>query len=196
MATFQTTTLSVGPHTNITAVYDGDANNLGSTSSSVSDDVSEADAQTFLTSSVNPSVYGQPVTYTATVSPVAPSTGTPTGTVIFYENLNSIGTGTESSPGVWTLTITTNSIGAFPDIWAGYGGDGNFGSSASHEDATQVVNQASTHSNVLTSVSPSVWGQSVTFTATVAADSSGAGTPTGTVTFMDSGEPDRHRHPQ
>ena len=53
------------------------------------------------------------------------------------------------------------------------------------------MNQASTTTALaLTSgTNPSVSGQSVTFTATVAAVSPGSGTPTGTVTFDDNGTP-------
>ena len=49
-------------------------------------------------SSVNPSTYGQNVTFTATVSPVSPSTFTPPdGTVNFYDGNTLIGTGTVSA---------------------------------------------------------------------------------------------------
>ena len=49
-----------------------------------------------------------------------------------------------------------------------------------------TVNQASPSTVILSSsVNPSVFGQSVIFTATVIADPPGAGTPTGLVTFKD-----------
>ena len=48
---------------------------------------------------------------------------------------------------------------------------------------TQIVNQDSTTTSVVSSTNPSVYGQSVTFTATVAANALGSGTPTGSVTF-------------
>src|SRR5262249_44379944 len=44
-----------------------------------------------------------------------------------------------------------------------------------------------TTTTVTSSPNPSVFGQSVTFTATVSAASPGSGTPTGTVTFEDGG---------
>ena len=40
---------------------------------------------TAVVSSVNPSAFGQSVTFTVTVSPKAPGSGTPTGTVIFID---------------------------------------------------------------------------------------------------------------
>jgi Bacterial Ig-like domain (group 3)/Right handed beta helix region len=50
---------------------------------------------------------------------------------------------------------------------------------------TITVNQDATTTAVTTSVTPSVLYQAVTFTATVSPNATGAGTPTGTVTFMD-----------
>ena len=47
------------------------------------------------------------------------------------------------------------------------------------------MNKASTTVKVVSSANPSVSGQSVTFTATVAAKEPGSGVPTGTVTFKD-----------
>ena len=46
-----------------------------------------------------------------------------------------------------------------------------------------TVNKAATKTTVASSHNPSVFGQSVTFTTTVAAVAPGSGTPTGTVTF-------------
>src|SRR5205085_816073 len=53
----------------------------------------------------------------------------------------------------------------------------------SSDTLDQVVNKADTSTTVVTSGTPTVYGQNVTFTATVAADSPGVGTPTGTVQF-------------
>ena len=65
-----------------------------------------------------------------------------------------------------------------------YSGDTDFLTSTS-TSLTQTVNKASTTTTVVSSANPSVTGQSVTYTATVAAVSPGAGTPTGLVTFKD-----------
>jgi hypothetical protein len=48
--------------------------------------ISEANSDTVLTSSHNPSLYASSVTFTATVTPVSPAVTTPTGSVQFYTN--------------------------------------------------------------------------------------------------------------
>src|SRR5439155_25037294 len=55
--------------------------------------------------------------------------------------------------------------------------------SATAQQNVSAVNMADTTITVTSDANPSILGQSVTFTAAVA---SGAGTPTGTVTFYDS----------
>jgi hypothetical protein len=140
-----------------------------------------------VTSSVNPSVFGQSVTFTATVSPVA-STGTPTGTVTFFDGGSPIGTGTLSG-GVTTFITSALAVGSHT-ITANYSGDDIFSpSTGSLTGNPQVVNKTSTTTGVISSQNPSTFGQSVTFTATVTAVTPGAGTPTGTVTFFDGGSP-------
>jgi Tfp pilus assembly protein PilV len=181
VATYTTSALAIGTHS-ITAVYGGNTNFTSSTSSVLSQVVNKVGTTTTLTSSVNPSVYGQAVTFTATVGASAPGPGTPTGTVTFYDGSTALGTGTLSG-GVATCTTGALAIGT-RSITAVYGGDTNFTTSTSSA-LSQVVHQASTTTTVTSSANPSVYGQAVTFTATVTAASPGAGTPTGTVTFKD-----------
>jgi len=138
---------------------------------------------TGLTSSVHPSVFGQPVTFTATVMAKSPGAGTPTGAVTFKDGPNTLGTGTLNGSHQATFTTSTLAAGSHP-ITASYGGDANFSGSTS-STFTQMVKKAGTTTLVSSSANPSVSGQSVTFTATVTAKSPGAGTPTGTVTFKD-----------
>src|SRR5262249_1463457 len=85
---------------------------------------------TALTSSVNPSKFGQAVTFTATVT-VKPgfATGTPTGTVSFFNGTTGIGNSSLNS-GVATLTTSTLPLGT-NSITAKYSGDANFISSTS-----------------------------------------------------------------
>ncbi|HZV06696.1 MAG TPA: Ig-like domain repeat protein [Gemmataceae bacterium] len=181
VATFSTFALSVGNHS-ITAVYGGDTNDLGSTSNTLSQVVNQDSTTTMVSSSVNPSVYGQSVTFTATVSANSPGSGTPTGTVTFEDGTTILGTG-QLSGGMATFSISTLSVGNH-SITAVYGGDTNDAGSTS-STLTQTVNKDSTATALSSSVNPSVYGQGVTFTATVSANSPGAGTPTGTVTFED-----------
>ncbi len=82
-ATFQTASLALGAHP-ITAVYEGDDDFVGSSSTNtVTQSVNQASTSTALTSSQNPGVVGQPVTYTAAVTVQGPGSGTPTGSVSF-----------------------------------------------------------------------------------------------------------------
>jgi hypothetical protein len=157
----------------------------GATSNTFS--IGQASTTTALTSSANPSVFGQSVTFTATVTVNSPGTGTiPAGeTVTFKDGGAAIGTGTTNASGVATFATSTLSV-ATHTITAVYTGDTNFATSTSTA-VSQVVNQASTTTALTSSVNPSVFGQSVTFTATVTVNSPGAGTiPAGeTVTFKD-----------
>src|SRR5882762_3035096 len=134
---------------------------------------------TTLISSLNPSAFGQAVTFTATVKP-ATGSGTPTGTVTFNDGATVLGPGTLSGG---TATLTTSGLGAgVHSITAVYGGDASFASSTSPV-LMQTVNKAASSTSVVSSNSSSNRGAAVTFTATVT--SSATGTPTGTVTFQD-----------
>ena len=90
---------------------------------------------TTLTSSSNPSLVGQSVTFTATVKPIGGGT-TPTGTVTFKDAAATLGTGTLSASGQATLTTSSLALGTHP-ITAVYGGDGSFAPSTS-----EVLQQA------------------------------------------------------
>src|SRR5439155_12248918 len=81
-ATFTASSLSVANHT-ISAVYNGDGNFNTNTSPNLTQTVNKADTTTAVASSANPSCSGQSITFTASVSAVAPGSGTPTGTVQF-----------------------------------------------------------------------------------------------------------------
>jgi hypothetical protein len=136
---------------------------------------SVAASTTSLNSSLNPSAFGQPVTFTATVTG-----SSPTGTVTFKDGANTLGTGTLNGSGVATFTTSSLTLGSH-SITASYAGDSNNSASTS-SPLTQVVNAASTTTTLGSSLNPSSFGQAVTFTATVTGSS-----PTGTVTFYDGG---------
>ena len=127
-ASFNTSSLSTGSH-NITVSYGGDANFAASTSTILTQVVDKASTTTALVGAPNPATLGQKVTFTATVAPVSPGAGSPTGTVTFKEGAATLGTGTVSS-GKATLNISTLSA-ASHTIIASYGGDVNFTASAS-----------------------------------------------------------------
>ena len=135
-------------------------------------------------SSINPSVSRQPVTFTATVTAKSPAAGTPTGTVTFMDGSRTLGTGTLNGSGQATFVTSTLAVGSH-SISASYGGDASFNGSTSPK-FTQTVKYGTTTS-ASSSANPSVFGQSVTFTATVTASSPGSGKPAGKVTFNDGG---------
>ncbi|MFL6276235.1 MAG: FG-GAP-like repeat-containing protein [Blastocatellia bacterium] len=86
-AALTTTALSAGGHS-ITTFYSGDATHLPSTSPILSQTVNKWATQTSLGISTNPSVAGQAVTFTASVTS---GTGTPTGSVEFFDYGQSLG---------------------------------------------------------------------------------------------------------
>ena len=130
---------------------------------------------TVLTSSQNPSIYEQPVTFTAVVTPAPPNSET----VTFKQGANVLGTGPLNG-GSAMFTISTLTTGGTDNITAVYGGDSTYASSTSTV-VKQVVDPIPTSTSVASSLNPSTYGQSVTFTATVS--SGGSGTITGNVGF-------------
>ena len=172
LTSFNISTLSAGSHT-ITAVYSGDNMFLGSTSNIVIQKV-HYDTKTTLTSSVNPSISGQSVRFTATVTAAA---GTPTGTVTFNDGFTVLGTGTLSG-GKATYTTSALSVGSHP-ITASYGGDATNDVSTSNVLVQVVNSKPKAIVNLSSSLNPSVYGQSVSFTTTLSPS-----TATGTVQFQ------------
>ena len=121
------------------------------------------------------------MTLTATVAPISPLTGTPTGTVEFYNGTTSLGSATLTD-GVATLAPMALPTGA-NSITAQYSGDSTFTSSTSPV-TTVTVGMATTTTAVTFSPSTPVFGQSVTLTATITPTTTGSASPTGTVTFF------------
>ena len=181
VATFATLALVTGANS-VDAVFEStDSNFNGSTSPFVTITlVATATSSTTVTYSPSSPVYGDDVTLTATVAPVSPLTGTPTGTVTFYNGTTSLGTATLSG-GVASLAPLALPTGA-NSITAQYSGDSTFTSSTSPV-STVTVGLAPTTTTVTFSPSNPVYGQSVALTATITSTSTGADLPTGTVTF-------------
>jgi Big-like domain-containing protein len=174
-ASLTTTTLAVGTHF-ITASYSGDASFARSTSASLTQTVvaETVDTTTALTSSANPSEYGQLVTFTAIVSPQSGATGS----VMFMEGSTTLGTGELNASGVAALSTLSLGVGAH-SITAQYMGDSSHTGSTS-PPLIQTVNKAGTTTTLTSSPNPSKSGKPVTFTATVSPS-----TVTGTVQFFD-----------
>jgi len=133
IATFSDSTLAVGTKS-IRAVYAGDADFLTSTSTAVSQVVGMATSTTTLTSSQNPSTYGQPVTFTAAVAPEF--SGTPAGTVAFYDGTRLLKTVTLS--GGLASYATSKLASGMHNLTATYNGSTDFAGSSG--GLTQTVN--------------------------------------------------------
>jgi Bacterial Ig-like domain (group 3) len=133
-------------------------------------------------SPTTPSVYGQVVTFTATVSAPAPGTLTPTGSVTFKFDGNTFARQPVAVDANGRATFSTPVLSAGTHtITAVYGGDSNF-SSATGPDRTQSV----TKNNTVVSIIPSStlvnktlneyqapYSTNVTFTVVVAGQAPG-----------------------
>lgn len=176
-ATLQISTLAVGTH-EITATYSGNTFYQTNTSNTLAQVVNEQVAVALINSSGNnPSIFGQNVTFQATVTI---SGGIALNNAVsFYNGTTYIGGATPNASGVATFTTAALPLGS-DSITATYTDSNNVtGTSA---PLIQMVEQQ-TQTTVTSSLNPSLHGNSVTFTATVAATGSVA--PTGTVTFYD-----------
>jgi hypothetical protein len=166
--------LTGGNHS-ITAAYSGGANYLASTSAALSQDVSRIATTVTVDTSATTAVYGQTVTFTATV---AAGYGVPTGTVTFKDGTDVLGTVQLDASGVAVFTTSTLSVRTHY-LTANYDGD------VSDKTATRAfkvtVTNAATVTTLATSVDSAVTGQPVTLTATVL--SSEVGVTSGVVTF-------------
>ncbi len=188
-ATLGLNDLSVGTHS-FTAVYSGDTDYSGNTSSIFNLTISQDSTTTVVTSSSITSSFGQNVTFTATISHTSDLQTPLTGTVTFKDGGTLLGTGmvsTDTITYITTANYTTTSLTVGTHtITAVYGGDANYAQSPTSSSITQIVNKTSTTTTVTNPVNPSVFGQNVTFTATVSPNT-GMSTPTGIVTFIEDG---------
>jgi hypothetical protein len=181
VATLTTSTLANGLHS-ITATYNGDSANQisGSVSNLLKQDVLEP-TLAVVTSTPNPSEYGNVVTFMTTVT--TSGTFVPTGAVNILDGGKQIGTATLiGSTGVGGFATSLLAVGSHT-ITAAYLGDTNNGPGTSAA-ITQVVNQAQTTTGVAAAPSPGIAGAPVAITATVKT-TQGAAPTSGTVTFTD-----------
>jgi hypothetical protein len=166
----------------ITASYSGDSNNTSSVSGAITEQVTGLPSKTITTlaSTLNPSIYGQKVTFMAQVTTSGPVP--PTGTVVFmwkyFTTTYTIGTATLNGAGVATLTKSNLNANPYPMI-AVYRGDTNNLSSTSAV-LNQTVLQTTSAATLTSSVNPSTVGQAITFAAKF---TSPTVIPSGPVTF-------------
>jgi uncharacterized repeat protein (TIGR01451 family) len=169
-------TLAAGSHT-VTADYSGDAS-YNASSASVTQAVNKRDADLLLTSSANPSIAGDTVTFSLAATG---SAGAPTGTVTFNDGATVLCSAVALAGGNASCSTSTLGAGAH-SITAQYSGDTRYNTRGAA--LSQTVNAAKSNAALSPSASPnpSSVGQNVTFTLLITGDN---GAPTGTVTFVE-----------
>ncbi|MFD5899709.1 Ig-like domain-containing protein, partial [Streptomyces sp. NPDC060366] len=140
-----------------------------------------ASSNTAVTSAPDPSVFGQPVTFTATVQPDLSGGPTLTGSVEFVVDGASVATVPLDLSGQAQYTTSDLEVGLH-GVEANYSGDSEYDPSTGAD--TQEVNLGETTTTLAFDPEPSVCGETVTFTAQVTPVPPGAGTPTGLVSFI------------
>ncbi len=134
------------------------------------------------TSSPNPAILNQPVTFTFTIH--SADNTIPPYIQLTETDGTSLDTLTPDSTGTATFTQTYTTSGAVT-ILANYPGDTTRGPADASVSAT-VANRNTTATTVTSSVNPALAGQPVTFTATVLSQTPSApGTPAGSVVFSE-----------
>ena len=176
-ATLTTASLSFGAHT-LTAVYSGDTNHTASTSPSVGEQIVQP-ASVALTSSLNPSISGTNVVFTATATGVGSLI--PTGSVTFSDGVNPLATVPLNFAGSAGFQTAALAVGSHT-IAASYTGDRNYNAATS--SLLQTVQSANTQVALTAGANPAIYGAPLALTSTVTSNGGGA---TGTVTFTDGG---------
>lgn len=170
--------------TTVVATYTG-TGNFGDSVGQNDQTVNRANTTTTVTSSLNPSATGQMVTFTARVTARAPGGFTPTsGTVTFVIDNVAQAPVAINAQGVATITRANLGRGNHT-ILARFNGNNNYVSSPNSAPLTQRVVAFGTSTTLTRTANPSVFGQTVTFTARVVG--TGGRIPTGTVTFLADG---------
>jgi hypothetical protein len=149
--------------------------------------LNEGGTRTTLASSLNPSTFGQSVTFTATVT--AAVGGAPqlvSGSVAFFDGTALLGTGAVNASGQATFSTSALTSGSHA-ITAVYTDSNGFFYKSTSAVLTQTVNKAATTTTLTSSANTALSNQAVTFAATVSGP--GPTPPSGTVTFLDSGTP-------
>jgi RHS repeat-associated protein len=168
-----TTSFSTAGSYSLTAVYNGDTNNAGSTSSTVTETVTATIAtSTALSLSAASVVAGDPATLTATVSG-----GSPSGTVVFADGSVTLGSATLSG-GQASISPIFYNVGA-RSLTATYWGDTSDASSTSVPVALTVTQRTSA-TGLTSALATANQSQPIPLTAAV----SGAN-PGGTVSFRE-----------
>src|SRR5207249_1281369 len=143
----------------------------------------QAATQTTLAASLGAAVYGQPVTFTASVRQTVAGALTPTGSVTFKDGAVIVGT-VALTGGSASLTLSTLRAGAH-SLTAVYNGDARSAASTSAARAL-TVNKAQTVVD-FTPPAAAATGATLTLRATVRALAPSGAVPGGQVTFRADG---------
>ena len=168
------------------ATYSGDSNFNGTEDSFGGPVVGKAFATTLVNSSSITSVYGQSVSFHATVNVDEPGDGIVSGTVQFYLDGALLGEpvvltgGAAESSGISDLDLGEHSV------YAVYSGDEHFEGNTS-ESITQTVVPVDTMLTIESTRNPAPYGDSVLVIATVVANDPSTATPVGEVQFRVNG---------
>ena len=142
-----------------------------------------------LTAGANPSTYGDSLSFTAAVAPVAPATSAPSGNVSFYADGTPIaGCNNLALPAVCTTSALT--VSASPHaISAQYHGDGDYlaASQPASDTLNQVVNQAASATMLSTACMTTFTGTTPGQPFTLSAQIAPPPASTSTITFKDNG---------
>ncbi|HKR96914.1 MAG TPA: Ig-like domain-containing protein, partial [Candidatus Angelobacter sp.] len=181
-ASFATSALALGSHS-ITARYTGNNLLTASTSAAFTQNVVKENAgiAVTLTAGTNPSLVGDSLTFTASVTPSAAI-----GTVMFFDGSTPVSGDLPLVGGSASITTSALSSGTH-SITAQYSGDATFNPSTSPA-LLQTVNTPKANVSISVQLNPTTlpptFGNSLTFTASVVPASA-----TGTITFFDNGSP-------
>ncbi len=186
IATCTTAFTDVGAH-QITVDYTGDANFAPSSGPPLTQHVDASATTAATTSTANPAVTGQAVTYTVTVVRTAPATGVAAGTVTFTDAGVAIaGCIDVALVGGTAPCSETLAAAGVHSIVATFTGDADDQGSVAPALPEQV-NPDATTTTVTSSPNPSAVGSAVTITVTVKAIDPGSGNPTGSVVILSNG---------
>ena len=187
VATWAISALAPAPH-GITATYNGDVSFAGSPRATMVQTINRATPAAVLSLSTVTPTSGQPVTFTATITPTPATVLSPIGLVYFFSDQVQIGEAWVVNGQATITTTLTASVGTTHRVYAVYGGDPDFVAAATNQinlTVSPVVSLATTTSLVgVATSSPSAGANLVTNVTSV---SPANGVPTGTVTYYYNG---------
>lgn len=186
---FTTSDLSIGTHTIYAVLFPsttGPCPGIGAAATHVVNPPPAQPSTTTVASSANPSVSGQDVTFTATVTRTGG--GAVSGSVQFQSDGADLGT-PQPLNGSGQASVSTSTLAVGGHTISAEFTSSNPNTLNSGGSMSQTVDKANTTTVESSSKNPSEIGEAVTFTATVSTNAPGAGTPTGNVVFDDNGTP-------